>query len=110
MNKLELIKRREVHYVDLDVFEEGEIYYIFDVAKHQTVIAVCLLKEPDKVIFKVINYIRGDFGIWSYDHDKFALSTDTPNLADLHIFPVRLSFLIDPMNEKIMIRSEIDMY
>lgn len=110
MNKLELIKQEVYRYVDLDIFDEGEIYYIVDVAKHQSVIAVCLLKDQDKVIFKVINYIRGDFGIWSYEHDKFALSSDTPNLANIHIYPVSLSYLIDPMNEKIMIRSEIDMY
>lgn len=110
MNGLEIVKQRSVEYVDFDIFDEGDIYNIFDVSNGHSVIAVCLLKEHDKVIFKVIYYLRGDFGIWSYDHDKFTFSTDTPNLADVRIFPIKLNFLIDAMNAKIMIRSEIDMY
>lgn len=110
MNVLKIVKQRSVDYVDFDVFDEGGIYNIYNVSNRHSVIGVCLLKEYDKVIFKIIEYIRGDFGIWSYENDKIVLSTDTPNLADICIVPFSLSFLIDPMNEKIMLRSEIDMY
>ena len=109
MQELELLKQSIYNYVDLEVFDEGELYYVIDKAKKQSVIAVCLLNDREKVIFKVKYYIVGDFGISTFDNDKFMINVDTPNLADMRIFPVRLSFLFEPINLKLKILSEVEL-
>lgn len=109
MKELEFIKQTISKYVDLDVFVVGDIYYMVDVAKYQSVIVVCLSKDDEQVIFKVLYYIKGDFGITTYANDKFAFYADTTNLTDIHIYPVNLSFFVEPINMKLKVLSEIDL-
>lgn len=53
--------------------------------------------------------ITDDFGISTYSDDKFAFNDDTPNIAYMRIFPVSLSFLVDPMNMKLRVSSEVEL-
>ncbi len=107
MKELDFFKQTTINYADFDAFDEGEIYYIFDIANHQSVIAVCLTKEHDKAIFKIKYHFSGDFG--ADNQDQFMIHEDTPNLADIHIFPVDLSFLVDMYHMKLKILSEVDL-
>lgn len=111
MNKLELIKQATVDYVDLDVFNVGEIYYIVDISENRSLIAICLSISKEKAIFKVMNYLTGIWDPITSNHDQFNIDTTNPRLtAYLHIFPVTLNYMIDPCNMKITIKSEIKMY
>lgn len=110
MNKLELVKKRTVDYVDLDVLDVGEIYYIVDVAENRSIIAVCLSIDQDKAIFKIMEYLTGDW-FFITDHNLFPINRDNLlSAAHLHIFPVTLNYMIDPCNMKLSIKSEINMY
>lgn len=106
--ELEFIKQTTVNYVDFNAFDEGEIYYIVNTAKHESIIAVCLSKEREKAIFKAKCYIKGDWG--ADNRDQFMIHEDTPSLAEFHVFPVNLSFLTNMFEMKLKIFSEVDLY
>ena len=109
MKELEFVKQKVFDYVDLEVFVEGDIYYIVNTDNYQSVVAVCLTKNQDRVIFKVKYYIRGDFGISTINDDKFMFSSDTPHLDKMRVFPVDIGYFVDMMNSKIRVLSEIEM-
>ena len=110
MKELELVKQASADYVDFDVFDEGEIYYIIDAAKNRSAIVVCLQVKQDKAIFKIIDYLTGDWFFIS-DHDLFIIDSNNPsNAAYLHIFPVCFNFQINPLTMKLMIAAEVQLH
>lgn len=111
MNELELVKQTTVDYTDLDVFDEGEIYYIIDATENKSCIAVCLSVEQDKAVFKSMNYLTGDWIITKNNCDRFIIDGNNPKLAAyLHIFPVRLNFQINMRDMKLTFSSEIQLH
>lgn len=107
---LELVKQTTGKYVDLYVFDEGEIYYIIDVVKHRSAIAVCLSVKEYEAIFKIMDCLTGDW-FFITDHDRFIVDGKNLPLAEnLRILPVRFNYKINLRDMKLKIASEVDMY
>lgn len=107
MPKLELVKAHMCSYVDLDVFELGKLYYV--VCKkdenRKSAIATCIMKNEKCVTLKYIEKITGN---WKMFEDVLVVETDLLSVKDIEIQPIELTYLIDPLNMKLGIKSEVN--
>lgn len=111
MKELELVKHLTGDYVDLSVFEVGEIYYIIDAEKNRSAIAVCLSVDyQDKAVFKIMEYLTGDW-FFLTDHNLLVVSgKNVPLAKNLYIFPVCLNYQINPLTMKLTIAAEVQLH
>lgn len=107
MPNLELVKAHMCSYVDLDVFELGKLYYVLckSNTNRKSAIATCIEKDEKHVTLKYIETITGN---WKMFEDNLVIGTGVPSAKCLEIQPIELTYLIDPLNMKLGIKSEVN--
>ncbi len=107
MPNLELVKEHMCRYVDLDVFELGKLYYVLfkNPCNRKSAVATCIMKNEKCVTLKYIEKITGN---WKMFEDVLVVETDLLSVKDIEIQPIELTYMIDALNMKLQIKSDVN--